>query len=80
MSADQDDSIGRLLTWSRATFGGRLHDLELRDGRVPKPRHFREPLRRSCDNLGERTEFFQQGLGQRLHVPARQRAKQNEFQ
>src|SRR5215831_4024971 len=59
--------------------GGGLDHLEFRDGGVAEPIDLGKtrPWRR--DHLAERAEFRNQGLRQRLDVPAWQRAKQHEL-
>jgi len=60
--------------------GRRLHDLEIGDSRFAQPFDFLEPLNRRSDHLGERAEFFEELLCQRLHVAPRYGAKQDQLE
>src|SRR5262249_5561726 len=50
------------------------------DARAAKPLYFGEPRLRRRDHFGEGAELCQQGLGERLDIAARQRAKQEQLQ
>ena len=58
----------------------RLHDLEFGDRRLAEPSTSFEPLRRRRNHLGERAEFLEQRLGERLHVALRDGAEQHQLQ
>ena len=59
---------------------GRLHDLQLGDGRLAQPGDLVEPLGAGGENLGEGAEPCQQRLGNRLDVPPRHRAEQDQLE
>ena len=64
---------------ARQAPAGRLHQLELADRRFAEPLDLAQPLGARGDDLGEGAEARDKGLGERLHVAPRDRAKQHQF-
>ena len=80
-TALQDDSTGRLAT---APLASRRAEASMILKSVivasPQPGDLAQALARGGDRLGEAAEPAYKLLGQRLHVPAGDRAEQDEFE
>ena len=59
--------------------GGGAHDFDLGGGRLAEPRHLEQQILRRVHGLGEGAEAGQDRFGERLRVPARHGAEENEL-
>ena len=76
-----EESTGRLLQGAaRQAFRRSLHKLDFDDRRFAETLDLAKPFRPRRDRLGEGAEARDQGLRERLHVAARDRAKQQQLQ